>query len=239
MRTIMVLNAKGGCGKSTIATNIAGYFAHAWEGTFGLIDFDPQGSSMDWLARRAGHLPPLRGYDGFRDGIECVSKDVELLVIDPPARCHGTELERMVGFAETFIVPVQPSPIDIGAASKFIKELHDLHRVKDKEVKIAVVANRVREHLLIWHDLEKFLDGLRIPFVAQLRDAQNYIRAYTRGMAVHELPPYLGRDDVAQWAPLIKWLESKSSVPQVRKPLIETATATGVASASASLGNVP
>ena len=145
MRTIMVLNAKGGCGKSTLATNIAGYFAHAWHGTFGLIDFDPQGSSLDWLARRPGHLPPIRGYNGYRDGIECVSPDVELLVIDPPARCHGPELERMVGYAETFIVPVQPSPIDIAAASKYVKELYDVHRVKDKEV---MYLPRLCEHCL-------------------------------------------------------------------------------------------
>jgi chromosome partitioning protein len=89
--------------------------------------------------------------------------------------------------------------------------------VQNKEVKIAVVANRVRENLKIWGDLERFLNGLRIPFVTHLRDAQNYIRAYTRGMGVHELPPYLGRDDVAQWEPLVKWLESKQSVPKVKK----------------------
>ena len=240
MRTIMVLNSKGGCGKSTLSTNIAGYFAHAWEGKFALIDFDPQGSSLDWLARRPGHLPPIRGYNGHRDGIQCVSPDVELLVIDPPARCHGEELARMVGYAETFIIPVQPSPIDIGAASKYIKELYDVHRVKDKEVKIAVVANRVRENLLIWESLEKFLDGLKIPFVAKFRDAQNYIRAYDRGMGIHELPPYLVRDDVAQWEPLVKWLESKQSVPAVKKFVAPPAPAVHpVEAAAAELANMP
>ena len=169
-----------------------------------------------------------------------MSPDVELLVIDPPARCHGDELARMVGYAETFIIPVQPSPIDIGAASKYVRELYDVHRVKDKEVKIAVVANRVRENLLIWDSLEKFLDGLKIPFVAKLRDAQNYIRAYDRGMGVHELPPYLARDDVAQWEPLVKWLESKQSVPAVRKaPPQQAQLIHPVEAAAAALANMP
>jgi chromosome partitioning protein len=237
MRTIMVLNAKGGCGKSTLSTNIAGYFAHAWDGRFGLIDFDPQRSALDWLKRRPGHLPYIAGFDGYANGIASVPSDIELLVIDPPARCHGNELERMVSYAETFIVPVQPSPIDIGAANKFIQELHDLHRVQNKEVKIAVVANRVRENLKIWGDLERFLNGLKIPFVTHLRDAQNYIRAYTRGMGVHELPPYLGRDDVAQWEPLVKWLESKNSVPKVKKQM--PSEMHPVEAAAAELANLP
>ena len=235
----MVLNSKGGCGKSTLATSIAGYFAHAWEGQFGLIDFDPQRSSLDWLRRRPGHLPYIAGFDGLANGVASVPDHIELLVLDPPARCHGAELERMVSYAETFIVPVQPSPIDISAASRFIQELHDLHRVQDKEVKIAVVANRVRENLLIWGDLEKFLNGIKIPFVTHLRDAQNYIRAYTRGMGIHELPPYLGRDDVAQWAPLVKWLESKKSVPAVKKVVPQPTETHPVEVAAAELANTP
>jgi chromosome partitioning protein len=213
MRTIMVLNAKGGCGKSTLATSIAGYYAHAWEGEFALVDFDPQGSSLDWLKRRGAHLPKIHGYDGYRDGMKKVKDKTDLVIIDPPARVHGGELKDMVKLAETIVIPVLPSPIDIQAVGKFAKELAELHAVEKKEVKVAVVANRVRENLLIWGELETFLEGLKIPFLTHLRDSQNYIRAYTRGMGIHELPPYMAQQDWEQWEPLVKWLESKRSQP--------------------------
>lgn len=213
MRTIMVLNSKGGCGKSTLATNIAAYFASRWEGRFALADFDPQGSSLDWLARRPAHVPPLLGINAAKDGLRHLPRNVDLVVIDPPARLHGTELREMVKYAETIVVPVLPSPIDIQACGKFVRELYELHRVENKEVKVAVVANRVRENLLVWNELERFLDGLRIPFIAKFRDAQNYIRAYSRGLGIHELPPYLAAPDWEQWEPLVRWLESKRSRP--------------------------
>ena len=81
-------------------------------------------------------------------------------------------------------------------------------------MKLAVVANRVRENLLVFGELEKFLDGLKVPFIATLRDAQNYIRAYSRGLGIHELPTYLAEDDWKQWKPLVEWLESRRSVPK-------------------------
>jgi len=119
----------------------------------------------------------------------------------------------MVRHAETIIVPVLPSPIDIGAATKFVSELLDVGKVERKEVKVAVVANRVRENLLIYEELEKFLDTLKVPVIATLRDTQNYIRAYARGLGIHELPEYLAWPDQEQWEPLIEWLESRRSRP--------------------------
>ena len=130
-----------------------------------------------------------------------------------PARSHGSELTQMVRHAETIVVPVLPSPIDIGAAAKFVTELLDVGKVERREVKVAVVANRVRENLLIYDELEEFLDTLKVPVIARLRDTQNYIRAYTRGLGIHELPEYLSWPDQEQWEPLVEWLESRRSRP--------------------------
>jgi chromosome partitioning protein len=213
MRTIMVMNAKGGCGKSTLATSIAAYYATHWEGVVALADYDPQTSSLDWLAKRPAERDPIVGVNAVKDGLKHLPRNTEYLVIDPPARAHGPELTQLVKHAETVVVPVLPSPIDINAAAKFIQELLEVGKVERREVKLAVVANRVRENLLVYGELEKFLEGLKVPFLTSLRDAQNYIRAYSRGLGIHELPPYLAEPDWKQWKPLVDWLESRRSQP--------------------------
>ena len=213
MRTIMVMNAKGGCGKSTLATSIAAYFATHWEGVVALADYDPQTSSLDWLAKRPAERDPIVGVNATKEGLTHLPRNTDYLIIDPPARAHGAELTQLVRHAETIVVPVLPSPIDINAAAKFIQELLEVGKVERREVKVAVVANRVRENLLVFEELEKFLDGLKVPFIATFRDAQNYIRAYSRGLGIHELPPYLAEQDWKQWKPLVEWLESRKSIP--------------------------
>lgn len=213
MRSIMVMNAKGGCGKSTLATNIAAYFANNWEGTVTLADYDPQTSSLDWLAKRPAERDPILGVDASKEGLKHLPRNTDYLIIDPPARVHGSELTGLVRHVETIVVPVLPSPIDIAAAAKFVKELQEVGKVERREVKVAVVANRVRENLLVFNELEQFLEGLKVPFIAKFRDAQNYIRAYSRGLGIHELPPYLAELDWEQWSPLVKWLESRRSMP--------------------------
>lgn len=211
MRSIMLLNAKGGCGKSTLATNLAGYYADQGLSVT-LADFDPQGSSMAWLAARPAEYPSIHGIAAWQEPLR-VPKETERLVMDAPARVHGKELSEMVRRAQTLIIPVLPSPIDIRAVADFIKELLLVGKVSRKQTKLAVVANRVRENTLIFHTLERFLESLEIPFVTTLRDSQNYIRAAERGLGLFEMPPYLVWQDLEQWEPLIKWLNSKRSLP--------------------------
>ena len=212
MRHIMLLNSKGGCGKSTIATNLASYFAVEGK-KVALVDYDPQVSSLDWLARRPQKAPPIAGVEGHKEGMIHLARNTDIAIVDAPARSHGKELTYLVRHAETIIVPVLPSSIDMLAVSKFLAELKKVGRVARKEVKVAVVANRVREHTLIFEQLDEYLDGMRIPYVAAFREAQNYIRAYTRGLGVFELPEYLAWPDWEQWHPLIKYLNSRRSRP--------------------------
>jgi chromosome partitioning protein len=206
------LNAKGGCGKSTLATNIAVFFAR--EGLEVCIaDYDPQRSSLDWLAQRPADLPPIKGVQAYDEGLRAVPRSTEILVIDAPARVHGTELNELVRRAETIIVPVLPSSIDMKACSHFMAELLEIGKVSRKQARLAVVANRVREYTLIYEELDQYLGKLKVPYLGCLREAQNYVRAYARGMGVLELPEYLAWPDRQQWEPINAWLDSKKSQP--------------------------
>lgn len=206
----MVLNSKGGCGKSTIATNLASYFAYYEEKKVTLVDFDPQGSSMDWLKVRSRQWPEITGIDATKETVR-FSKDTEIVIMDAPARVEGRELANLVKRVETIIIPVLPSPIDIRAAAQFIKELLTNGRVSRNETKVVVIANRVRENTLSYHALHAFLKSLKIPFVTTLRDTQNYVYAEDKGIGIFEMAPSRVWQDLEQWDPLIKWLRSKRS----------------------------
>ncbi len=212
MRHILVMNPKGGCGKSTLATNIAAYYADL-DYAVALADFDPQRSSLDWLDRRPDNHAKIVGVASFKDGMKHVPRSADMVVIDAPARSHGKELTDLVRHAETIIVPVLPSTIDIQATDRFVKELQAVSKVARKQAKIGVIANRVREATLIFDELDEYLTKLRVPYVASLREAQNYVRAYTRGLGICELPEYLAWPDWEQWEPLISWIDSKRSQP--------------------------
>jgi len=212
MRHIMVLNAKGGCGKSTLATNIASYFA-TQGAAVALADYDPQRSSLDWLDRRSDDRASIAAVAGFEDGLKYAPRNADILVIDAPARSHGAELSDLVKHAETIVVPVLASTIDMQATTTFLEELRGVPKIAKKQAKIAAVANRVRDNTLIFDDLDEYLTKARIPYVAALREAQNYVRAYTRGIGIFELPEYLAWPDWDEWEPLTDWLRSKRSQP--------------------------
>jgi len=212
MRHIMVMNAKGGCGKSTLATNIAAYFADE-SYAVALADYDPQRSSIDWLERRPSNRAEIAGVEAYKSGLKYAPRNADILVIDAPARSHGKELTELVRHAETIVVPILPSTIDMQASDRFIKELRAIGKIDRKDAKIGVVANRVREYTLIFEELDEYLTAAKVPYITALRDAQNYIRAYTRGLGIVELPEYLAWPDWEQWEPLMKWLRSVRSQP--------------------------
>ena len=212
MRHVMVMNPKGGCGKSTIATNVAGYFAS--EGAkVALADYDPQRSSLDWLEMRPPDTPAILAVDAVNEGPRGVPRDTEVLVIDAPARTHGSEMNELVRRAETILVPVMPSPIDMKACAHFMTELLELGKVQREQARLGLIANRVRENTLAFDELDTYLGKLKIPYLSALRQSTNYLRAFQRGMSIFELPEYLARPDWEQWAPITKWLNSKKSQP--------------------------
>lgn len=203
MKRILVVNPKGGCGKSTLATNLASYYA-TWEVPVALIDLDAQQSSLEWLGLRSGALHPIEGIDGSRGRLSVPGR-IQRVVMDAPARTGKNQLQRYFNQADEILIPVLPSPIDIRAAGHFVGEL--LLEGMLKKSRVGLVANRVRENTLIYSNLERFLRTLKVPLVAHLRDTQNYIRAAEGGRGIFEMAPYLVDRDIETWRPLIKWVE--------------------------------
>jgi chromosome partitioning protein len=212
MRSIMVLNSKGGSGKSTVATNLASYYATQGNKVI-LVDLDPQASSLDWLKARPSGRSSISGINGAL-GQYRVPRNADYVIYDTPAAVHGAELSALLRRAQSIIIPVLPSPIDMRAATPFVQKVLDNNRVARKEARVALIANRCRENYNIYHQLDSYLRKVRkAPFISVLRETQNYVRAAERGLGVFELPPYAVRKDLDQWDPIIRWLKSKRSQP--------------------------
>jgi chromosome partitioning protein len=207
------MNAKGGCGKTTLATNIATWFADEGH-KVALADFDPQGSSLDWLQARKEYegIPVIEGIDAS-EGYVSPARGADYLIMDAPAKIHGKEINSMLRRVETILIPVLPSPIDMRACSRFLEELLNSGRVSNKQTKIAIVANRVMERTNIFKQLEEYLGHLKLPVLTHLRESQNYIRSAEKGLGLFELAPSMVWHDLEQWDPILEWLSSKRSIP--------------------------
>jgi len=218
MRRIIVLNSKGGCGKTTIATNLASYYAARGLATT-LLDHDPQGSSIRWLDSRSDEYGPIHGVEAYQRARGDVTRswqlrvppETERVVIDAPAGIAGQALVEYVTQVDVILIPVLPSPIDIHAASRFIQDLLLVGKVRTRDIRLGVVANRVKENTLVFQALERFLNSLRLPFVARLRDTQYYVRAAERGVGIHDLEDSRVERDKEQWSGLIDWLEPETT----------------------------
>jgi chromosome partitioning protein len=227
MIRIVVLNPKGGSGKTTIATNLAGYFASRQQEPV-LIDFDPQGSSLRWVRKRQPQQPPIRAIAAFeRDPRTTRSFQLRVpessthVIVDTPAAVEPRLLPELTRDARKIIVPVLPSDIDIHACSRCIRDLLLVAKIPREDNRIGVVANRIRRNTLTYQSLIRFLQTLGIPIVATLRDSQNYLRAAELGVGVHEMKSYVVSQDVEEWRPLIEWLEPaavKPPGPEVESP---------------------
>ncbi|MEA5444887.1 AAA family ATPase [Gammaproteobacteria bacterium AB-CW1] len=215
MRRIVVINPKGGCGKTTIATNLASYYAVAGHRT-SIMDYDVQGSSWQWLQLRGPDRPHIEGVRAAEavPGATRVwqtrpPEGTERLIVDTPAALDYHRLVEATRGAQAIIIPVLPSNIDIHAASRCIADLLIKARISRRGDRLAVVANRARRHTRVYAKLERFLNSLEIPFITTLRDTQNYVRAVEHGVGIFELPESETRKDRNQWKPLIDWIESR------------------------------
>jgi chromosome partitioning protein len=251
MQRIVVLNPKGGSGKTTIAINLASYLA-ARGHTPVLMDFDPQGSSLRWVKKRKPVQPPIHAIAAFEKDTRTtrafqlrVPDEATHVVVDTPAALEPRLLPEMTRAADKIIVPVLPSDIDIHACSRCISDLLLVAKIRRDSGRLGVIANRIRRNTLIYQALIRFLHTLGIPIVATLRDSQNYVRAAELGLGVHEMKSYVAQDDVEQWEPLIDWLtrppgaEAAAPVPAVPDADTAPANAAATPAAQPSAGGEP
>jgi len=213
---ILVINGKGGSGKTTVSTNLAAWLAKRGETTV-LVDADPQGSASYWLSSRAAELPKIFGVK-----IELNSritrsfqwrapKSTRWLVTDAAPGLSDTALEDIIQNHDLIIVPVLPSDIDIRASARFIGELLLTRSMRRQRRPIAVVANRVKQQANAWERLQKFLLSLNIPYPATLRDTQNYVRAYSEGRGIADYSQQSHERDRKDWELLLCWLDAQAS----------------------------
>jgi len=217
MKKILVLNAKGGSGKTTVATNLAGFYAANGKNVV-LADYDPQGSTIDWIKQRRVHFPKITGLEAFNRPPK-IPLSTDILIMDAPSRTHGQQLVTLLRRAETAIIPVVPSPMDIRAARRFFSELKFYRKEVKNNVKIATIASRAREKSNETKNLEDLLFDISIssksnfPFLTLIRQSANYIKAAQRGLSIFEFAPLSTGIDREYWRPLIEWLNSKKSRP--------------------------
>jgi chromosome partitioning protein len=214
MRTILVINSKGGCGKTTVATNLASYYATAAQARVAISDYDPQGSSLQWLKLRPPHLARIHGANGtaqkahlLRTLQTWIPNETEIQLIDAPGAVKGLVLQEVVAKADSIVIPVAPSAIDVHATAAFLKDLLLLGRVRQRNVKVAVVANRVRSSMPVYEPLERFLRSLNLPFLTRITDSDTYIHAAEAGLGVFDMEPQSTEMERQEFLPIVRWLD--------------------------------
>ncbi|WP_399678742.1 ParA family protein [Xenophilus sp.] len=205
MPVVLVANPKGGAGKSTLATNIAGYYARQGHAVM-LGDTDRQQSSRLWLGLRPAQAVPIRGWTTDGDGaLLKPPPGTTHAVLDSPAGLHGKRLKELLALADRVIVPLQPSLFDIYAARDFLDRLSE--RIAGTKTRVGLVGMRVDGRTLAAQRLREFEAQLSVPVVAELRDTQLYVQLAARGLTLFDIAPGRVERDLAQWAPLTAWLD--------------------------------
>ncbi len=204
MKAILIANPKGGSGKTTLSTNIAGYLASRGH-RVAMLDLDRQKSAAQWLANRPHSLP---GIELMQSNVEANSP-AEWLVIDSPAGLHGKNLDHALKLVHRVIVPIAPSAFDIQASRDFLEVLHHEKTVRKGRIFVGVVGMRMDPRTRAALTLEQFLKGLDLPVLAYLRETQVYVNAGFEGKTLFDLPPSQAQRELEQWAYLLGWLEQE------------------------------
>ena len=213
LNKIVILNPKGGCGKSTLVTNLAACYAQRGT-TPAVMDYDPQASTMAWLERRPDELPEIHGIAAYKRTMQAtrswqlrVPNETETVLIDSPASIDHDILRELTRDSTSILVPVLPSAMDIHSASRCIADLLLVAKVDRRDRKLAVVANRTRKNTNSLAKLMRFLDSLGIPIIAVIRDTQNFVLSAEQGIGVCEMQPSRVQPDVEQIEKIVSWLD--------------------------------
>ncbi len=216
LHKIVVLNPKGGCGKTTLATNLASCYALRSPPPT-LLDCDPQGFSMRWLEKRPADRPAINGIEAYGDVdataplVPQVLPDSSAVIVDLPAAIPHERLHAYTYIADSILIPIMPSEIDVYSATRFIAKLLLDVQLDRHDKKLAIVANRLRRNTKSYQMLMRFLASLKIPMIAVLRDSQNFVHASAQGIGICELPAYRIKHDIVQMIAIITWLDKWST----------------------------
>jgi len=202
MKKVLIANTKGGCGKSTLATNLAGYFA-ATGAKVALADLDKQQSSTTWASRRPENVAPIYTQDLHGKSYLDVA---DWLVTDSPGGFRDDKLSDAVKAADFVIVPIQPSAFDIGATKDFLEILAEEKAIRKEKTFVALVGMRVNYRTNSALNLVDFMDKTGFPVLTYLRSAQVYVSAAELGLSIFDMRPSQVTQDLEQWAPITEWL---------------------------------
>jgi chromosome partitioning protein len=216
MNTTLVVNAKGGVGKTTITTNLASYFA-ARDIPTTIADFDPQGSSLNWLAQRSSDARKIYGADlstrhGAGSGRRQIPRETKQMIIDAPAGPSRLLLQDLLGRTQSILIPVAPSSIDVHATANFIKELLLVGHVRFRNIRVAVVANRVRSGKPVYAPLERFVSSLGIAFLGRVSDSDVYVEAAETGLGIFDLPADTCCAELREFQPVVRWVAGDDAI---------------------------
>jgi chromosome partitioning protein len=206
MRAVLVANPKGGAGKTTLATNLSGYFANQGKKTT-LCDLDRQQSSLRWMAFRDPELPAITGYFAGNQISLNLPREADWVVVDAPAGLQGYKLSDYLRTVDKVLVPLVPSVFDMAATEDFLNSIRN--EVRGVRAKVGIVAMRVDPRTKAASMLEEFLNHFDIPIVAYLRNTQNYVNVAAAGGTVFDPPRAKHRRDMEQWSSLIEWVQKK------------------------------
>ncbi|TFZ06442.1 ParA family protein [Ramlibacter henchirensis] len=205
MPVVVVANPKGGVGKSTVATNVAGYFASRGHAVM-LGDADRQQSSRLWLNLRPPGMRTIQSWDVGAGQVAKPPKGTTHVVLDTPAGLHGKELRELLKPASKVIVPLAPSVFDIFATRAFLDELAEYRKASG--LQMGIVGTRVDQRTLAADQLQIFVKGLGLPVLGELRPTQNYVHLAARGLTLFDVAPGRVERDLEQWAPICRWLDN-------------------------------
>ena len=213
--TTLVINPKGGSGKTTVTTNLASAFAAKGLQT-SIMDYDPQGSSLNWLKVRAQHAAKIHGANaapqkaGRLRSVEMyVPPSTQQLIIDAPAGASGLLLQEMLARTDCILIPVAPSAIDIHATANFIRDLLLSGRIRARNIRLGVVANRVRSSMPVYQPLERFLGSLSLALLTRLSDSDAFLKAAESGVGVFEMDASASFAEREQFQPVVDWVENR------------------------------
>jgi chromosome partitioning protein len=206
MKVISILNHKGGVGKSTIATNLAGYFANSGHEVL-LGDFDIQQSSQNWLGMRPDSAAPINTWEIIDGQLVTPPESTSRIIIDSPAGIRAHSLKKMVGMSDKVIAPLKPGTFDMLSTQVFLEEIIEMINEQDKPTDICVIGNMVDPRTKAAEQLHKFIDSLGLSSPTFIRQGQIYVHLCAHGLSLFDAKNNVFAKEVEQWQPLLDWIE--------------------------------